>query len=111
MGGNVGIGELNPQYPLDVAGYVQATGYYTGDIVFQKNGKQLWRMYEDENGLYLQSLITGKTYKFVLEETNTAQPDLANTIKDLQQENQDLQAQNQLLAQRLDAIEQTLGIK
>jgi len=27
----------NPQYELDVEGYVQAYGYYTGDIVFQKD--------------------------------------------------------------------------
>lgn len=111
MGGKVGIGTTSPAYPLDVEGYIQAYGYYTGDIIFQKNGKQLWRMYEDENGLYAQSFITGKNYKFVLEETNTPELNIQEAIKNLQQENQKLQAQNQLLAQRLETIELTLGIK
>lgn len=67
-GGNVGIGNSNPQYKLDVEGYVQAYGYYTGDIIFQKEKEKLWRMYEDDDGLYLESLKTGKKYRFVLEE-------------------------------------------
>jgi hypothetical protein len=33
---------------------MQAHGYYTGDIVFQKDGNKLWRMFEDEDGLYLK---------------------------------------------------------
>jgi hypothetical protein len=57
-----------PQHKLDVEGYVQAHGYYTGDIVFQKDGQKLWRMFEDEDGLYLESLKTGKVYRFVLQE-------------------------------------------
>jgi hypothetical protein len=68
MDGNVGIGTTEPQHKLDVEGYVQAHGYYTGDIVFQKDGNKLWRMFEDEEGLYLESLKTGKVYRFVLEE-------------------------------------------
>jgi hypothetical protein len=66
--GNVGIGTAHPQHKLDVEGYVQAHGYYTGDIVFQKDGNKLWRMFEDEEGLYLESLKTGKVYRFVLQE-------------------------------------------
>lgn len=69
-GGNVGIGETSPAYKLDVEGYVQAQGYYTGDIIFQKDNQKLWRMYEGEDGLYLESLKTGKIYRFVLEEVN-----------------------------------------
>jgi hypothetical protein len=65
--GNVGIGTTEPQHKLDVEGYVQAHGYYTGDIVFQKDGSNLWRMFEDEKGLYLESLSTGEVYRFVLE--------------------------------------------
>ncbi|MFA5084181.1 MAG: hypothetical protein WC475_02255 [Candidatus Paceibacterota bacterium] len=44
-------------------------GFHTSDIVFSKGGTDpVWRMYEDENGLYMESLKTGKHYKFVLEE-------------------------------------------
>ncbi|MBS3097399.1 hypothetical protein J4209_01240 [Candidatus Woesearchaeota archaeon] len=66
--GNVGIGSSSPQYKLDVEGTVQATQYLTGDIIFQKDKEKLWRMFEDEDGLYLESLKTGKRYSFVLQE-------------------------------------------
>jgi hypothetical protein len=65
---DVGIGTWTPQYKLDVEGYVQAYGYYTGDIVFQKDKQKLWRMFEDEEGLYLENLKTGKVYRFILQE-------------------------------------------
>ncbi len=65
---NVGIGTTNPQERLDVEGNVEAWGYITGDIVFQKEGKKLWRMFEEEDGLYLENLKTGKVSKVFLEE-------------------------------------------
>jgi hypothetical protein len=66
--GNLGIGITDPEHELDVEGYVQAHGYYTGDITFQRAGQGLWRMFEDEEGLYLENLKTGKVYKFLLQE-------------------------------------------
>lgn len=68
----VGIGTTSPAtgYSLDVEGKVQATSFDVGDITFrdQETQKILWRMFEDEDGLYLESLKTGKIYRFVLEE-------------------------------------------
>jgi hypothetical protein len=134
--GNVDIHSENPGTSLDVKGDVEikegdvyisnlpelgsnvmiygtctAWFFIGGDYLFVHNGTKLWRMYEDENGLYAQSFITGKKYKFLLEEINTTQSDLMTAIKNLQDENQNLQAQNQLLTQRLDAIELKLGIQ
>ena len=61
MNGNVGIGTISPGYKLDVEGYVQAYGYYTGDIIFQKDGQKLWRMFEKPDALHTESLTTGQT--------------------------------------------------
>lgn len=66
-GGNVGIGTTAPTQKLDVAGYVHASGYYTGDLIFQKEGTPLWRMYEEEDGLYLESLVTNRRYRLLME--------------------------------------------
>ena len=61
----VGIGTNNPNATLDVEGTVEAYQFNTGDIYFQKDGKKLWRMFEDENGLYVENLETGKIYTIV----------------------------------------------
>jgi hypothetical protein len=54
--------------PLTVSGTVTAPAYNTGDIFFHKGEKMVWRMYEDEAGLYVESGVTGKHYRLVLEE-------------------------------------------
>jgi hypothetical protein len=41
---------------LHVVGKVKAQAFDTGDITFRKEGEALWRMFEDEDGLYLESL-------------------------------------------------------
>jgi len=66
--GNVGIGTTNPGEKLDVNGKVKAKAFKTGDIFFEKDGQTLWQMFEDENGLYVKQIKTGKTYRLVLEE-------------------------------------------
>ncbi|OAD23641.1 secreted protein [Candidatus Thiomargarita nelsonii] len=65
--GNVGIG-TTPTEKLQVAGNVKATAFKTGDIFFEKDGETLWQMFEDENGLYLKQIKTGKTFRLMLEE-------------------------------------------
>ena len=65
--GHVGIGTVSPQHRLDVAGTVQAYAFDAGDIVFRKDGKKLWRMFEDEEGLYLENINTGEISKVFLE--------------------------------------------
>jgi len=64
----VGIGTLTPTETLEVNGNVKATAFKTGDIFFEKDGQTLWQMFEDENGLYLKQIKTGKTYRLMLEE-------------------------------------------
>ncbi len=55
---------------LRVRGKIRAEGFDTEDIIFRDSGsgEPLWRMFEDENGLYLENKKTGKVYKFVLQE-------------------------------------------
>jgi len=65
--GKMGIGTSEPQYKLDVEGDVQAHAYHTGDIYFYKDAKKLWRMFEDEQGLYLEKIATGEVSRIFLE--------------------------------------------
>ena len=67
-GGKLGIGTTNPTERIEVVGAIKASEFKTGDITFNDNGKPVWRMFEDENGLYVESLTTGRNYRVVLEE-------------------------------------------
>jgi hypothetical protein len=64
----VGIGTTTPTEKLEVKGNIKTNAFTTGDIFFQKDGQTLWQMFEDEKGLYLKQLKTGKTYRLMLEE-------------------------------------------
>lgn len=68
--GNVGINvtSVTSGYKLEVGGDVKAPKFSTGDLEFNHNGKPVWRMYEDENGLYVESMTTHKHYRIPMEE-------------------------------------------
>lgn len=111
--GSVGIG-INPINKLHVGGYVRADGFITGDIIFRKDDKPVWRMYEDEKGLYVQSLTTEKKYTLVLEEMSDAGgvSELATNrdkILQLQEDNKTLKEANKALESRLAKIESILN--
>lgn len=104
--GKVGIGTTSPAYKLDVEGDVQAYAYHTGDIFFQKNDKKLWRMFEDEDGLYLENLNTGRVYTFVLQEKGN-KLDL-NRDTGLEQVIKEFQVENESLKKKLEDLERAV---
>jgi hypothetical protein len=74
--GTVGLGVVNPNsnpmgltpdLKLDVEGVVRANAFSTGDITFRKDGRPLWRMFEDERGLQLEDVRTGEVSRVLLE--------------------------------------------
>lgn len=76
--GRVGIG-INPtdtsrllvvNGDTEVNGNFKADSYTTGDIIMQKDGQPLWRMFEEPDGIYLESLITGKVFKISMQEVS-----------------------------------------
>ena len=106
VNGNVGINTTSPGYELDVNGYAQATGLYTGDVVFKNEEDMIWRIFGDENNLYLKNLLTGITYRFLLIKTDNS-ADLPGTSSsiNLEQEIINLYAENQELKERIEALE------
>ncbi len=107
--GNMGIGTAVPAQKLHVAGYVLAKGYYTGDLFFQKDGRTLWRMFEDEAGLYVESQTTGKKYNVVLQEVGSKGAANADaSMAALQAENTALKQKMAELEAKLDAFAQKL---
>jgi hypothetical protein len=74
--GTVGIGVRNPNsnpvgltphLKLDVDGRIRAQAFDTGDILFYKDNKPLWRMYEAEDGMMLEDVRTGTASRIYLE--------------------------------------------
>jgi hypothetical protein len=51
-----------------IADTVQGKVVVAGDILFKKDQQNLWRMFEDEKGLYVENIKTGKKYKLALQE-------------------------------------------
>jgi hypothetical protein len=94
--GRVGIGTVSPAegYKLDVEGNIQADSFDTGDITFRKNGEILWRMFEEDDGLYLENVKTSKVYRLVVQELEKKPISMAQ-----------LQLKNQELEKRLARLE------
>lgn len=108
VNGSVGINTTSPAYELDVEGYVQASGYYTEDIIFQKDSIKIWRIFGDENGIYLENLLTNKKYRFVLIRTGSVE-DPVPANNNLDQMIKDLQAENEALNERINSLELALS--
>ncbi len=107
--GNVGIGTPTPTQRLHVAGYVLAKGYYTGDLFFQKDGRTLWRMFEDEAGLYVENIASGKKYDVVLRESGSVKSAESDTaVAELKAQNAALQQKMAALEAKLEALAQKL---
>jgi hypothetical protein len=104
--GSIEIGTTYPNCILNVHGNIYARNLSGGDIIFQKDGKKLWRMFEDEEGLYAEKLDTGRVYSLVLKETE----DKANVDSptDLKEQIEELRSENDSLKHRIEALEKVV---
>ncbi len=103
--GNVGINTTEPDHELEVDGYVKADGYYTDDIIFQKGGIKLWRMYVDDNGVYLENMLSGQIFRLVILKDSISYA----SNEELEQKIIDLQEENDALNERITALESALA--
>ena len=62
------FGNSYPEQPVAVTERMPAGAIVVGDVIFQKGNQKLWRMFEDEEGLYVENLKTGKSYRLLLGE-------------------------------------------
>jgi hypothetical protein len=66
-------------------------------------------MFGDENNLYLENLLTGTKYRFILIKTDISEGTLnVDDAVHLEQEIKDLQTENELLKQRIEFLEMTM---
>lgn len=109
VNGNVGVNTTNPECELDVKGDIQTYGLFTGDLIFKDNGNMIWKIYGDENNLYLKNLLTDTTYRFVLVKSDNS-VDLQGTTNtvNLEQAIANLYAENQALKERIETLETIL---
>jgi hypothetical protein len=111
VSGNVGINTTSPLYELDVDGQVNADGYIGDDITFQKDEMSVWRIYADLYYLYLQNMVTGSKYIFVLAAAGSKEnAELGQTSisSPLEQEIENLRAENAELQQRIENLENAI---
>jgi hypothetical protein len=112
VNGNVGINTTAPIYELDVDGQVRADGYIGEDIVLKTDDLSVWRIYGDFYYLYLENVMTGSKYKFVLANAgNIESSSLSQTSSSitLEQEIENIKAENIELQQRIDNLEMALS--
>jgi len=107
ISGNVGINKSNTDYDLEVGGDACVKIIYTDDVVFKKDGNNLWRMFGDDNGIYLENILSGKKYRIpILKTWNSYSVD-----SKLEQRIRILEEENRQLNERIEALESLITQK